>query len=76
IDLPRILHLVSLGFAFSVISFLHIVVGELAPKSMTIRQAERIGLWVALPLYAFYWAMYPAIWVLNNSANAVLRLAG
>jgi CBS domain containing-hemolysin-like protein len=76
IDSPRILHLVSLGFAFSVISFLHIVVGELAPKSMAIRQAERIGLWVALPLYAFYWAMYPAIWVLNNSANAVLRLAG
>ncbi|WP_175943265.1 hemolysin family protein [Burkholderia pyrrocinia] len=72
----RVVHLISLVFAFSLISFLHIVVGELAPKSMAIRQSEKVGLWVALPLYAFYWAMYPAIWVLNNSANAVLRLAG
>ncbi|HDV6323764.1 TPA: HlyC/CorC family transporter [Burkholderia multivorans] len=72
----RVVHLISLVFAFSLISFLHIVVGELAPKSMAIRQAEKVGLWVALPLYAFYWAMYPAIWLLNTSANAVLRLAG
>jgi CBS domain containing-hemolysin-like protein len=72
----QVVRLVSLVFAFSVISFLHIVVGELAPKSMALRQAEQVGLWVALPLYAFYWAMYPAIWVLNNSANAVLRVAG
>lgn len=71
-----LVHLVSLVFAFSLISFLHIVVGELAPKSMAIREAEKVGLWVALPLYGFYWAMYPAIWVLNTSANAVLRLAG
>ncbi|PRE69430.1 hemolysin family protein [Burkholderia multivorans] len=72
----RVVHLISLVFAFSLISFLHIVVGELAPKSMAIRQAEKVGLWVALPLYAFYWAMYPAIWLLNTSANAVLRLTG
>ncbi|WP_179400638.1 hemolysin family protein [Burkholderia guangdongensis] len=72
----QVVHLVSLVCAFSMISFLHIVVGELAPKSMAIRQAEQVGLWVSLPLYAFYWTMYPAIWVLNNSANAVLRIAG
>jgi CBS domain containing-hemolysin-like protein len=59
-----------------VISFLHIVVGELAPKSLAIRMPEAVGLWSALPLYGFYWAMYPAIWVLNASANMVLRLAG
>jgi CBS domain containing-hemolysin-like protein len=41
----RIVHLISLVFAFSLISFLHIVVGELAPKSMAIRQPEKIGLW-------------------------------
>lgn len=76
VESEKLVHLISLVFAFSVISFLHIVVGELAPKSMAIRQAEKTGLWVALPLYAFYWAMYPAIWVLNTSANAVLRLAG
>jgi CBS domain containing-hemolysin-like protein len=73
---PDLIHGISLFFAFLCISFLHIVVGELAPKSLAIRQSERIGLWVALPLYAFYWAMYPAIWLLNTSANTVLRIAG
>jgi CBS domain containing-hemolysin-like protein len=73
---PQIIHGVSFVVAFSVISFLHIVVGELAPKSLAIRVPEAVGLWSALPLYGFYWAMYPAIWVLNESANLVLRIAG
>ncbi len=73
---PEIIHGISFAFAFFVISFLHIVVGELAPKSMAIRSPDQIGLWSALPLYGFYWLMYPAIWVLNASANWVLRLAG
>ena len=73
---PELIRGVSLLFAFSAISFLHIVVGELAPKSLAIREAERIGLWTAAPLYGFYWAMYPAIWVLNHSSAAVLRLVG
>ena len=72
----EIIHGVSFFFAFFLISFLHIVVGELAPKSMAIRYPERVGLWAATPLYSFYWAMYPIIWVLNASANGVLRLAG
>jgi CBS domain containing-hemolysin-like protein len=73
---PELIHGVSFVFAFVVISFLHIVVGELAPKSLAIRNPEAIGLWSAIPLYGFYWAMYPAIYALNGSANAVLRLAG
>ncbi|MRV73109.1 DUF21 domain-containing protein [Duganella sp. FT92W] len=73
---PQIVHGISFVFAFVTISFLHIVVGELAPKSLAIRMPEAIGLWSALPLYGFYWAMYPAIWVLNQSANMVLRIAG
>ena len=67
---------ISLFFAFSAISFLHIVVGELAPKSWAIRRAEQVGLWAAIPLYGFYWAMYPFIWVLNSSANCLLRIFG
>ena len=51
----EIIHGVSFFFAFFLISFLHIVVGELAPKSMAIRYPERIGLWAATPLYGFYW---------------------
>ena len=73
---PQVVHGISFVFAFGVISFLHIVIGELAPKSLAIRNPEIIGLWSALPLYGFYWAMYPAIWVLNGSANLVLRIAG
>lgn len=72
----KLIHTISFAFAFVTISFLHIVVGELAPKSMAIRNPEGIGLWGAIPLYSFYWAMYPAIWVLNASANLVLHLAG
>jgi CBS domain containing-hemolysin-like protein len=72
----QIIHGVSFVIAFGVISFLHIVVGELAPKSLAIRTPEAVGLWSAVPLYGFYWAMYPAIWLLNASANMVLRMAG
>ena len=73
---PEMIHGISFAFAFSMISFLHIVVGELAPKSLAIRNPEKIGLWSAVPLYGFYWLMYPAIWLLNSSANLVLRLLG
>jgi CBS domain containing-hemolysin-like protein len=73
---PEVVHGVSVVIAFGVISFLHIVVGELAPKSLSIRLPEAVGLWCAVPLYGFYWAMYPAIWLLNESSNLVLRIAG
>jgi CBS domain containing-hemolysin-like protein len=73
---PKIIQGVSFVFAFGVISFLHIVVGELAPKSLAIRIPEAVGLWCAVPLYGFYWLMYPAIWLLNASSNMVLKVAG
>jgi CBS domain containing-hemolysin-like protein len=76
VDSPELVHGISFVFAFGVISFLHIVVGELAPKSLAIRIPEAVSLWSALPLYGFYWLMYPAIWLLNESANLVLRIAG
>lgn len=73
---PEIIHAISFAFAFFTISFLHIVVGELAPKSLAIRNPELIGLLGAGPLYCFYWMMYPIIWLLNSSANLVLRITG
>ncbi|NML62546.1 HlyC/CorC family transporter [Massilia sp. RP-1-19] len=76
VESEQLLHGISFVVAFSVISFLHIVIGELAPKSMAIRNPEVVGLWSAPPLYAFYWMMYPAIYLLNGSANFVLRVAG
>lgn len=72
VESERLIHGIAFFTAFFIISYLHIVVGELAPKSMAIRMSEKVGLWTAPPLYAFYWAMYPAIWVLNHSANWVL----
>ncbi|MDO8177451.1 MAG: hemolysin family protein [Undibacterium sp.] len=73
---PELIHGISFVFAFFVISFLHIVVGELAPKSMAIRMPERVSLWTAPALYIFYWTMYPIIWVLNKSANKILSWGG
>lgn len=60
--------------AFLFISFLHIVIGELAPKSWAIRQSQSISLWTAVPLYLFNALMFPFIWLLNSSANLLLRL--
>ena len=51
---PELIHTVSIIFAFSAITFLHIVVGELAPKSLAIRRPEQVSLWIAIPLYLFY----------------------
>ena len=73
---PELLHSIAFLIAFSVISFLHIVAGELAPKSLAIRSPEKTGLISAAPLYGFYLLMYPAIRVLNVSANLILRMAG
>ena len=76
VDSEAVAHGIAFFTAFFIISYLHIVVGELAPKSWAIRQPERLSLWTAAPLYMFYWAMYPAIFLLNASANAILRVAG
>ena len=76
IESPKLVHGIAFFTAFFIISYLHIVVGELAPKSWAIRKPELLSLWTATPLYLFYWAMYPAIFLLNASANAILRIAG
>lgn len=73
IDNPQVVHSIAFFAAFFVISYLHIVLGELAPKSLAIRSAEKVGLWTAPALYAFYWLMFPAIWLLNASTGWVLR---
>lgn len=70
---PQTIAFFSFLFAFSVITYLHIVVGELMPKTMAIRQTEFMALWTAPLLYFFYWLMYPAIWLLNSSSNFFLK---
>ncbi|EKD73072.1 MAG: hypothetical protein ACD_45C00472G0002 [uncultured bacterium] len=73
---PKWIEIIAFTMAFSFISFLHIVVGELMPKSLAIRQPESVSIWTAVPLYGFYWLMYPAIWLLNNCAIFLLRKTG
>jgi CBS domain containing-hemolysin-like protein len=73
---PRMVHGTSFLVAFFLISYLHIVIGEMAPKSLALRRAELLALWTAPPLYVFYWSMWPAIWVLNRSANWILSVVG
>jgi CBS domain containing-hemolysin-like protein len=71
-----LIHTLSAVISFSIITFLHIVLGELAPKSLAIHRTERTVLWTAPPLMFFYKVMYPFIWALNGTANAVLRIVG
>ena len=73
---PALGHTISLAFAFTVITVLHIIVGELAPKSIAISSPKATSLWVAAPLYLFYKISYPLIWALNATANRMLRLFG
>lgn len=69
-------HVLSFGIAFSLVTFLHVVVGELAPKTIAIQKAERITLLLAKPIIIFYKMLYPFIWVLNGSARLLIRLLG
>ncbi len=73
---PEISHTVSFAIGFSFITALHIVLGELTPKSLAIQKAESVVLWVAVPMIMFYKMMYPAVWLLNHIANWILRLVG
>lgn len=73
---PELAHKIALPVAFSIITVLHIVFGELAPKSMAIQRPETTTLWVAYPLNVFYYVFRPFIWVLNGIANVILRLFG
>ena len=67
-------HTLASAIAFLMISFLHIVLGELVPKSFAIQKAESIAIATAGFLKAFYFVLYPVIWALNSIANLVLHI--
>ncbi|MBI3890522.1 MAG: HlyC/CorC family transporter, partial [Candidatus Wallbacteria bacterium] len=69
-------HSVSLGFAFLVITMLHITAGEQAPKTLAIERPELCALLTAKPIIWFRRVSYPAIWVLNATSLWLLRLVG
>jgi CBS domain containing-hemolysin-like protein len=71
-----VIHTISAVIGFLIITFLHIVLGEMAPKSLAIRQSEQTTLWTATPLNWFYNLFKPFIFILNSSANLALKIIG
>ncbi len=69
-------HSIAAGLAFTIITFLHVVVGELAPKSIALQNPEGTALWVARPTLGTEWLFKPFIWALNGTGNALLKLVG
>jgi len=70
------LHFIAFVVGFSIISFLHVVFGELAPKSIAIQSAEGTSLFVAPFMKFFYYLLLPLTLVFNGTANAITRLLG
>ncbi len=73
---PAAAHAIAIALAFAFISAMHIVMGELAPKSLAIQRALPVSLWVAYPLHLFYRATYPIIAGLNALGLLILRPFG
>ncbi len=73
---PAVLHTISIVIAFTIITVLHIVVGEMAPKTLAIRRSEAVTLAVAVPMRAFYLVFRPIITMLNAMSNMMLRAVG
>lgn len=69
-------HSISFVIAFSIITGLHIVLGELIPKSLAIIISEKVAMYTALPLILFYNLTYPIMWTFNGTTNLILKLFG
>ncbi len=67
---------ISVILAFAIISSLHVVLGEIVPKTLTLSRAESVALTVVLPVTIFMWVFWPFIWVLRGISEALIRLMG
>ncbi|HZC59189.1 MAG TPA: hemolysin family protein [Chthoniobacterales bacterium] len=70
---PGIVHAVSIAVGFGIITYLHIVLGEVTPKWLGIRKALAVSLWISPPLHLFYTIFRPAIWFLQASATWIMK---
>lgn len=66
----------SIGIAYAIVTYLHVVLGEQTPKVLAIRKSMTVTLLIARPLHLFYIVLKPAIWILSASTNVMLRLFG
>src|ERR671923_1074818 len=76
IDDPLQSTTVAFLLAFALVTYLHVTLGELAPKALALVKNESTALWVALPIEAVYVVAYPLVWFLQASAHAFTRLFG
>ena len=67
-------HTVSVSIAFALITFLHVVIGELVPKSIALEYTEKTALFVAKPMHFITWIFNPFIWLLNGFGNTLLNM--
>lgn len=72
----EVTEIIAFSTAFMLLSFLHLLVGDLMPKTFAIRQSEFISIWTAVPLYIFYWLMFPIIWILSACVKVLLKFTG
>ncbi|KNY26027.1 hemolysin family protein [Pseudobacteroides cellulosolvens] len=70
------IHSISIFLGFFIITGLHIVLGELVPKSLAIISSEKFSIATGLPLFLFYRATYPIMWLFNHTTNFILKLMG
>ena len=75
VSLPFV-HKLAILIGFILITIFHIVLGELAPKSLAIRKSVPVTFTVSIPLKIFYYLFRPFIWLLNGLANSILKVIG
>jgi putative hemolysin len=73
---PLFASVIAFALAFLIITFLHVVVGELVPKGIALGYSDRVALAVSTPVRGFFVAFKPLIWVLQRSSDAALRALG
>lgn len=71
-----LLHPIALVIALTIITYLHVVMGEMVPKNLAIAGPERATLVLGPAFVLFVWVLYPLLWLLNAVANGILRMAG
>ncbi len=67
---------IAAAVALTVVTYLHVVFGELAPRALSLNYPETFAKWLAPPILAFTWLTWPFIWVLNGSSILLLRILG
>src|SRR5206468_8993390 len=73
---PTYIHFTSLVIGFTLVSFFHVVLGEIVPKSLALQRAERVALAVSNPMDVFMTISRPALFVMSRAARFVLRAFG